>query len=73
MSYDVSATKEKVYIHNERGCVARLCEVSAEFFGEDGTSVETIDKCSFEKFQKEALRRGYKVKDYLRPNWKGKA
>jgi hypothetical protein len=63
--YNVYATPEKVYIEDRRGCVARLCKVSAEFFFEQ----VWIENCTFKKFQEEAFKRGYEIRNELCPVW----
>lgn len=65
MNYRVYSTPEKVYIDKPKGCVARLCNLSAEFF-EDMTQI--LD-CSFERFQEEAKTRNYVVEESHRPEW----
>jgi hypothetical protein len=57
-------TDEKVYIEGPRGCIARLCITSAEFYYPRMT---IIGKCSFEQFQEEAKKRGYTVPEKNRP------
>jgi len=45
--------------------VARLCKVSAEFFFEQ----VWIENCTFKKFQEEAFKRGYEIRNELCPVW----
>jgi hypothetical protein len=63
--YRVISTPEKVYIETPQGCVARLCELSAEF---DNMKTVIYD-CSFKTFQNEAYKRGYEVSDKHKPVW----
>lgn len=60
----VYSTDEKVYIEGPRGCIARLCALSAEFYYPRQV---VIPGCTFERFQAEALTRGYKVTESHRP------
>jgi hypothetical protein len=66
--YYVHSTVEKVYVEGKKGCVARLCKISAEFYN-DIEVAEVIMPCSFEKFKREALKRGYHIEDKHRPPW----
>jgi hypothetical protein len=63
--YEVHSTIEKVYIEGKKGCIARLCVVSAEFY----EPFSFIVNCSFKRFQEEALKFGYVVDDKHRPPW----
>jgi hypothetical protein len=66
---EVYSTREKVYIgESSKGCIARFCALSAEFF-EGPDSPKVFENCSFEKFLKEARQRGYAVKEKHRPSW----
>jgi hypothetical protein len=65
MRYYVHSTKEKVYIEGLKGCEARLCAISGEFF----YPLEVIYNCSFKKFQEMALSKGYIISDKHRPLW----
>jgi hypothetical protein len=65
VKYRTYSTDEKVYIESAKGCLARLCNLSAEFY-ETNT---WIDKCSFKQFQEEALKRGFVVEDKHCPRW----
>ena len=57
---EVYATEEKVYIQGTKGCIARLCIFSAEFYTEH---------CSFEEFQEETKLLGFSVREKHRPKW----
>lgn len=63
--YRVYSTPEKVYIEDKRGCVARFCNLSAEFFYE----MVWIKRCTFKQFQEEALKRGFVVGNKHCPEW----
>jgi hypothetical protein len=65
MTYRVYSTPEKVYIERPKGCVARLCNLSAEFFEHQ---INILD-CSFERFQEEAKLHNYIVEECHRPDW----
>lgn len=64
-AYRVYLTDEKVYIEDFRGCIARFCRLSAEFF----YTYTWIDKCTFKQFQIESLKRGFAVEDKYCPEW----
>jgi hypothetical protein len=65
-TYRVHSTGEKVYIESpSKGCLARLCVISAEFFQTN----TWINKCTFKQFQEEALKRGFVVEDKYCPEW----
>lgn len=71
--YNVSSTNEKTYVHNHFGmCVARLCATSAEFTVGcpiDG-KLDIIEKCSFDHFKTECLKRyNIAVDDKYIPLW----
>jgi hypothetical protein len=63
--YRVYSTEEKVYIESSEGCLARFCNLSAEF----SQTTTWIEKCTFKQFQEEALKRGFVVKDKYCPEW----
>jgi hypothetical protein len=65
MNYSVYSTDEKIYIEDSRGCVARFCKLSAEFF----YTYDWITDCTFKRFQEEALKRGFVVEDKYHPKW----
>jgi hypothetical protein len=65
---NVYSTREKVYIEGLKGCIARLCILSAEFYI-DPEHIDLFENCSFEKFQEEAKRRGFAVEEKHRPQW----
>ena len=65
---NVYSTQEKVYIGGPKGCIARLCALSAEFYI-NPEHPEFFENCSFEKFQEEAKRHGYTVEEKHRPQW----
>jgi hypothetical protein len=64
-TYYVHSTDEKVYIESAKGCLARLCNLSAEFYQDN----IWIDKCTFKQFQEEALKRGFVIEDKHCPEW----
>jgi hypothetical protein len=72
-AYRVHSTDEKVYIESAKGCLARFCNVSAEFYKTISTEIYQtytwIDKCTFKEFQEEALKRGFVVEDKHCPEW----
>jgi hypothetical protein len=62
--YTIESTDKKVYVHTKDGCTARLCNLSAEFYGD---TLTTIPNCSNEQFQEEARKRGYEIPEKFRP------
>lgn len=70
--YTVESNPQKVYVHDQRGmCVARLCQLSAEYVTSLGENrFNAVLGSSFEKFQEECQRRfGVYIDDEHRPNW----
>lgn len=72
----VKSTAEKVYVeHPTWGCLARLCQMSGEFYKADATfeRLEYIPQCSFALFQ-QRVKEFYEVnvEDSHEPFWSKK-
>ena len=64
MDYEVYSTREKIYVdYGEYGVIARLCEMSAEYYKVEDGNVKTIEivlKSSLKEFQ-EKCRKYYGI------------